>query len=723
VKADSLADVNLRATILPADGTPPGRIRLAAALIVAAVCFAYHNSLGVPFLFDDVPSILENPAVRSLPAFSDSLRPGADGGLTTSGRPVVALSFLLNHAIGGYHVAGYHVVNGAIHAMAALSLFGIVRRTLLTPSLRGRFGGAALPLATTIALLWALHPLQTTAVTYVVQRAESLAALFVLLALYAFVRATEVTNGAARRWRATSVAACALAMASKESAAAAPLLVLIYDRTFVSGTFRGAWVGKRPYYVALAATWLLLLWLVVGTGGRGGTAGLGAEVSPWAYALTQCQAIIRYAGLAAWPYPLIFDYGLGTVRGLGDVLPQALLIAALIGSVIVALVRRPALGFLGAWFLLTLAPSSSFIPVVTQTMAEHRVYLPLAALVGLAVLSAHCLLGLRAGRWLGVAAVALVAGTMARNHDYRSEVAIWGDAAAKFPANARAHNNHGQALFRAGDVAGAIVGYERALALQPSYPETHYNRGVALAKLGRLPEAIAAYEAALRIDPRYPEAHNNLATALVPAGRLLEAIAHYEAAIARKPDFAEAHNNLGSALLQSGRAAEAAVRFERALALKPDYAEASYNLGNARAGAGAMAEALGHYDRALSIRPGYAEAHVNAGNALLELGRAGDAIVRYEKAIALNSRLTDAHFNLASLRLEQERWAEAAASLESVLQLDSGYVRAHRALGFALAGQGRAAEAALHYERYLRVVPDDAQARAELGRLRSAAPR
>lgn len=723
MKADSLPRVNPSATILPADVTPPRRLRLAGALIVAAVCLAYHNTWGVPFLFDDVPSIVENPAVRGLAAWGNSLRPGSEGGLTTSGRPVVALSFVLNHAIGGYHVPGYHVGNVAIHAMAALCLFGLVRRTLLTPALHGRFGAAALPLAATIALLWAVHPLPTAAVTYVVQRAESLAALFVLLALYAFVRATQVTEVAARRWRAASVAACALAMASKETAASAPLLVLFYDRAFVSGTFRGAWTGRRAYYVALAATWLILIWLVVSTGGRGGTAGLGAEASPWAYALTQCHAIVRYAGLAVWPYPLVFDYGLGTVRELGEVLPQALLIAGLIGSVLVALVRRPVLGFIGVWFLLTLAPSSSFVPVVTQTMAEHRVYLPLAALVAMAVLFAHRMLGSRASRWLGCAAAALLVGTKARNHDYRGEVAIWGDAAAKLPANARAHNNHGQALFRAGDVAGAVAAYGRALVLQPSYPETHYNRGVALAKLGRLPEAISAYEAALRLDPRYPEAHTNLANALVPAGRLPEAIAHYEAAIARKPDFAEAHNNLGSALLQAGRAAEAALRFERALALKPDYAEASYNLGNARAGAGAMTEALGHYDRALAIRPDYAEAHVNAGNALLELGRAEDALGRYEKAVALNPRLADAHFNLASVRLEQERWAEAAASLETVLQLDSGYVRAHRALGFALAASGRAAEAGLHYERYLRAVPDDTQARAELGRLRSTAPR
>ncbi|MEO6246922.1 MAG: hypothetical protein ABIQ12_15960, partial [Opitutaceae bacterium] len=396
--------VNPRATIPPAGGTAPGRIRLAAVLIVAAVCAACHNSLGGPFVFDDVPSILENPAVRGWAALGESLRLGAEGGLTTSGRPVVALSFALNHTIGGDHVAGYHVLNGAIHAAAALCLFGLVRRTLLTPRLRGRFGAAALPLAAATALLWALHPLQTAAVTYMVQRAESLAALFVLLTLYAYVRATAATGVAARRWRGASVAACALGMASKETAATAPLLVLLYDLAFVSGALREAWTTRRGYYVALAATWLLLLWLVVGTGGRGGTAGFGAEVSAWSYALTQCRALVLYLGLVAWPYPLVFDYGPAMAGDLGEVLPQAVLIAGLIGGVVVALVRRPALGFLGAWFLLLLAPSSSFIPVVTQTMAEHRVYLPLAALVVAVILLMHCALGVRAGAGFGVAA-------------------------------------------------------------------------------------------------------------------------------------------------------------------------------------------------------------------------------------------------------------------------------------------------------------------------------
>ncbi|MDP3071004.1 MAG: tetratricopeptide repeat protein [Opitutaceae bacterium] len=709
-----------RATNLPAGQPPQPRVGFAAALVIVAVVAAYWGSLGVPFLFDDVPSIVENPALRGLAAWWTSLMSGEAGGLTTSGRPVLALSFVLNHALGGHAVAGYHLVNLAIHAAAALCLLGLVRRTLELPVWAGRFRPCSLSIATAAAALWALHPMQTAAVTYVVQRAESLAALWVLATLYTHVRGAGAAGAAARRWRIASVAACLLGMGTKETAVVAPVLVLLHDRAFVSGTFRGALAARGTYYAALAATWLPLIGLVAGTGGRGGTAGLAAGISPWSYALTQCQAVLTYAGLGAWPYPLIFDYGMGVARDLGAVLPQALALAGLVAGAIVAIVRRPALGFFGACFLLPLAPSSSFIPVATQTMAEHRFYLPLAAPIVAGVLLAHRLLAARALGSLGLAAGALLVATVARNRDYRSEAAIWGDAAAKQPANARAHNNLGQALFRAGDVPAALAAYERALLLQPKYPETHYNRGVALARLGRPGEAIGSYETAVRLDPRYPEARNNLGNALVQSGRADAALAHYEAAIAARPDFPEAHNNLGNALLQAGRAGEAAGRFRQALALRPGYAEASYNLGNALAASGAMREAIGHYDHALALRSDYAAAHVNAGNALLELGRATEAAARYEQAIQLNPRLPDAHFNLASLHLEVGRWREAVAALETVLRIDPAFGRAHRPLGFALAKVGRAAEALVQYDLHLRSAPGDLEVRAERERLRAS---
>ncbi len=698
------------------------RVWPAVVGIVALTVAAYLNSFGGPFVFDDLPSILENPSIRRLSALGEVLFPSQAGGLTTSGRPLVSLSFALNHALGGYAVAGYHAVNLAIHLAAALCLFGLVRRTW---RLAGAPAAKALPVAASVALLWSVHPLPTAAVTYLVQRAESLVALCYLLTLYAFARATadETTAGRRARWLAVSIAACALGMTAKEVMVSAPLIVLLYDRTFVAGSFAGAWRARRGFYLALGATWLVLAALLLGTGSRGGTAGFQGEVSAWAYALTQCRALVRYLALALWPDELVFDYGLGTVRSFGDVWMQALVIAGLLSATVVALIRRPVAGFIGAAFFAILAPSSSVVPIVTQTMAEHRMYLPLALVVTVVVLAGF--------RWLGrvalpasvAAALGLALTTAARNHDYRSEIALWQDTARKYPGNARAHNNLGQALQRAGRLDAALASYRRALALQPRYPETHYNLGAALAGRGEWAAAIGHYETALGIEPDYPEALNNLGNALAQTGRLEAAVARYEEAIRRRPSFPEAHNNLGNALLQAGRAAEARTRFERALALRPAYAEALYNLGNALAAAGDMPGALARYEAALAADTRYAAAHVNAGNALLELRRPAEALRHYEQAAAIDPLLFDAHFNRGSVLLELERAREAVPALEAAARLRPEHADALRALGFALAHSGQAAAAVPVYERYLALRPSDAVAREELASLRGAPAR
>lgn len=688
-----------------------GGLALALATIVA-----YRDSFRAPFVFDDLPSIIENPAVHGF-RLDLLLQPG---GLTTSGRPLVTLSFALNHSVHGLEPWGYHAVNLAIHLAASLLLFGLVRRTALLPSQRATVGGEAFWLGLVVAACWSLHPLPTAAVTYIVQRAEALAALFCLATLYAFVRAVDSPRPAG--WLAGSAVLCALGMASKETAVAIPLLVLLYDRTFVSGAFRAAWARHRHYYLALAMAWLLLGGLILATAGRGGTAGLGVGASVVGYALTQAQALVLYFGLALWPASLVFDYGMETVQGVTEVLPQLVVVVLLAGFALAAPRRWPVAGFLAAAFLLLLAPSSSVVPVVTQTVAEHRFYLPLALLITGGLLAVRRL----GGPWIAAGMVAAAAwgllATPARVRDYGSEVRLWADTAAKRPTNARAHNNLGQALFRQGRVDEALASYRRALALQPRYPETHYNVGVALGHRGEWLAAVESYQAALRWDPAHVEAHNNLGGALVRLGRLTDAIQHLERALEYRPDFAAARNNLGSALLQAGRRGEAVAHLRWATSQRPDDAEGFFNLGNAIAAGGDMGEALQHYERALVLRPAYPEALINAGNALLTLGRAEPALERYVRAVKLRPDLADAHYNAGAALLELERWGEAVPHLESALALVPRHPRALRALGFALARQGRVEQALGHYLRLLEVAPEDAEARAEYLELRAAAP-
>jgi hypothetical protein len=236
-------------------------------------------------------------------------------------------------------------------------LGGVIRRTLLLPRLRERFGRDATNLALVVALLWILHPLQTEAVTYVVQRVESLMGLFYLLTLYCFIRSLEPAR--ARRWHWLAVGACLLGVGTKEVMVTAPVLLLLYDRTFVAGAFRRAWAERRGSHLALAATWLPLVALVASTGwNRGGTAGFNVGISPSANWLTQFEAVVRYLGLAVWPRPQVFDYGPFWYDTVTVVWWQSLVVGLLLGLTVLAVFKKPAAGFLGAWFFGILAVTS-----------------------------------------------------------------------------------------------------------------------------------------------------------------------------------------------------------------------------------------------------------------------------------------------------------------------------------------------------------------------------
>ena len=640
---------------------------LAGGILLLAVLMAYANSLAGPFVFDDLPAIPENPSIRRLWPLGPVLRPDVDGGLTISGRPLVNLSLAINHAWGGESVHGYHLANLLIHALAGLTLFGIARRTCRQPGLATRFGPAALPLGWMVAAIWLLHPLQTESVTYVVQRAESLMGLCYLLTLYGFIRGAESDQPG--RWLVLSFLACLLGMAAKEVMVSAPLIVFLYDRTFVAGSFTEAWRRRWRYYLGLAGTWVLLAWLVAGTTGRGGTAGFGTVVGPWSYLLTQCEAIMRYLGLVVWPHPLVFDYGTATVGRLGEVWPQALLLVTLAAGTLWAVARRPGWGFAGACFFLILGPSSSLVPVASQTMAEHRMYLPLIVPVMLTVSGLYVWLGRRSFLICGALAAGCGGLTLLRNADYRTELALWSDTVAKRPTNGRAHNNLGKAVFAAGRPTEAVAHYQEAIRLQPTAPEPYYNLGLAFARLHRSDEAINFYQEALRRQPKYPEAHNNLGNVLLAAGRRDEAGAHYEEARRLKPGWAEAHSNLANLRLEQGRTTEAIQCGEDAVRLDPGYAEGHYNLGNALAQAGRLPGALTHYEAALRLRPDYADVANNLGNVLVELGRLPEAISRYEQALQLKPDYADPRRNLAAVLAHLGRGPEAIAHLRVLVQL------------------------------------------------------
>ncbi|MBT7702373.1 MAG: hypothetical protein HN700_18950, partial [Verrucomicrobia bacterium] len=214
-------------------------------LLMVAGVLAYWNSFDGVFLFDDFASIRDNPYIRVLWPLSRSMSlPLSDTGLTVDGRPLLSLSFALNHWLFGPEPWGYHLVNLLIHLTAGLLLFGIVRRTLELPQFRERYAQSGTWLALASALIWLVHPLQTESVTYIVQRAESLMGMLFLLTLYCAIRG--FTGAKCGRWYLAAVLVCACGMGVKEIMFSAPLLVLLYDYIFNDGLAPGGLaLGER----------------------------------------------------------------------------------------------------------------------------------------------------------------------------------------------------------------------------------------------------------------------------------------------------------------------------------------------------------------------------------------------------------------------------------------------------------------------------------------------
>jgi Flp pilus assembly protein TadD len=583
---------------LISDGRTDWLRLVGGAILAAGAIVVYSRTFSVPLLFDDHRAIVDNSTIRH---WSTAFWPPSYS--TANGRPILNLSLAINYAISGMAVWSYHAANLAIHVLAGLTLFGIVRRTLAS-----RAGAAAAPIAFSAALLWTLHPLQTESVTYIAQRAESLMGLCYLLTLYCFIRGAEADGRLRRLWFVLSVAACLLGMATKEVMVSAPLIVLLYDRTFVAGSFREAWRRRGEVHVALAATWLLLAGLVASAGwDRNGAFGFDVGITPWAYWLTQFEAVTRYLWLSVWPHPLVFEYGTFWVNRPAEVALYALVVVVLVVAVLVALWRRPALGFLGAWFFVILAPTS-IMPGRIQMIVEHRMYLPLAAVMTLAAMGIHA--AARRQSWVVLAALALGLGmlTVRRNENYRSELTIWSDTVAKRPNNELAHTNLGIAWAKMpGRLNDAIAQFETALRLQPDSAEAHYNLGLARSQMpGRLNDAIAQFEEALRLQPDYAEAHNNLGIAWSQmSGRLNDAAAQFEKALRLKPDSAEAHNNLGNAWSQMpGRLNDAIAQYQAALRLQPNSVDAHYNLGLAWSKMpGRLNDAAAQFEAVLRLSP------------------------------------------------------------------------------------------------------------------------
>jgi protein O-mannosyl-transferase len=629
---------------IPSPQSPTERL-WRPALVVLAGFLVYANSLAGPFVLDDNDSIVNNSAIRQVSNVGTVL---LQRDTPIAGRPVVALSFALNYAVSGLARQAYHLTNIAVHVGCALLLFGIVRRTLSLPLMPERYRMASGNLAFAIVLLWTVHPLNSETVDYLTERTESMMALFLLLMLYAAIRSVTCRRKAA--WSVISVLACALGMGCKESMAVAPIIVFLYDRIFLFGSVREALAARWRLYGALGATWLVLAYLML-PGPRSssvGTATLSTQVRPVTYLLNQARMVTRYLRLSVWPSDLVVDYGPAVSLQLRDVLPQALFIGALIAATAIALIRQPALGFLGAWIFITLAPTSSVIPIATEVGAERRMYLPLMGVMVL-VVSVVYGIGLFRRRFshaaalaaMGAVSLVLGAATLARNREYSNGLSLAESVLRRWPSDI-AHGMVGSELAALHRDADALP--ELRIASRTD-PRSRYNLGVALFNLKRYDEAIAELKGMAEEHPmlgEVPLARKIMGNAYAQqhnwtkaANELTLTLSMVPRDVAARKMLVDVLNNQGLELADAGLFAQAVAVFRHAATVDPERSDVRHNLAAALFDSHDPVEAEREARQAVALNPTDAGSYDLLGRALAVQGKMSEAIAQFEQAVRL----------------------------------------------------------------------------------------
>lgn len=604
---------------------------LAFAAIILGVVLCYHHTLDVPFVFDDRTSIVENQKLTDLSNFYSLKNIRAQ-------RPLTDFTFALNYHFGELDVMGYHLINIFIHIFASLLVYVLALKILI------RCGSSKktvehvnfLIAAAFAALIFATHPIQTQAVTYIVQRYTSMAALFYLAAVLLFIfgrqAVADIGNrsvlgiGAGRLFMPVrtilSFPLCfVFAMAaflSKQSALSLPLMILMIEYAM----FDRSWAGwKRKLYFIVPALLAFLIFVLYSTGALQGDVSLGRlleetsrraretlAVTRGEYLLTQFKVIPIYIGLVLWPVNQNIDHMYPFVTSLFQSWTfWGMLLTILTASIGIIFKTRYPVIFIGIfWFFIALSVESSLIPI-RDAMFEHRVYL---AMFGPAVITGFIFLKLVAKYRLsaiitGLALLAILCfSTYQRNALWLDPVELWADSISKNPFSYRAQYNYGLELARKNNPAQALEHFHESIRLRPGFSNGHYNAGLAYQVLNDLEQALKHYQAAAENDPQHVKARLNASVILARKGKLQDAADKLSEALKIDPENVDVLMNLAVISYNLGRAEKALSMLEQLLEEAPDNLNALINTAIISMEMGELNRAENYLLRAYRLRPG-----------------------------------------------------------------------------------------------------------------------
>jgi len=691
-----------RSHLLPEDQPRGPFFRVPPPVIILTcliVLVIYSPALRGPFVWDDELLIRDNPHVTSLDQagrlFTEDVE--ATGGARSSlYRPLMMVTFAMEYGLWRLHPVGYHAVNVAWHAAVALMVFCLA--SLLFE--------AAVP-AFIACILFLVHPVHTEAVSYISGLSDPMSVLFLLGALYVYIK--RPLPAVANFFALTAVyAACLL---SRESGLILPAFLLLYHGTFKKKIDRLSFSGLLIVAAAYVAVRLTALDFLLPH--AAGKTSLVSRLFGFFAAFPQ------YLRLLVWPADLHMEYGTVLLRPTD---PQALggllLLSAACGLLVYAWRRSRLIAFGIGWFLIGLLPFSNLFPI-NATMAEHWLYLPS---IGVFLVAAHGLYRLYQHPRLKKSSLALIAAlvgfygtvTFVHNRYWGDPVLFYERTFAYAPYSWRVANNLGTTYKEKGDLERAQAYLLKAVALKPDSVEAHSNLGTVYNQEGRFEEAVAQLNKALALDPQYVEAYRNLGNAYRRAGRVDEAAEAYQKALSLRPDYAMAYAGLGNLAQDAEDFSEAVRLYEKALAIDPGCVEAYNNLGvvKQKAGEGKVFE---YYYQAIEKDPSNADAYANLALAHQQVGHYEEAMAAYERLFELKPRHVAGRNNLGSLYQALGRIEEAAASYKKALEIDPEYADAYFNLGNVYRQTGRLEEAIEMYKKAALFDPDSVNARINLG--------
>jgi Flp pilus assembly protein TadD len=539
-------------------------------LLAAITLGVYYPSFDNGFVYDDYPFLVDNPAVKgatlgSIPAyFTDRRSVSSSEDLARDvWRPLMPVSFALDHRLWGLEGRCYHIENAFIHTANAWLVYALT--AMITAD----------PFASLVtAAVFAIHPVQTEAVAWVSGRSNLLFLFFLLSAFICHIL-NRKRSGASPAGNAAALAFFALSLLSKEMAIALPVLLILYDLYFVAGLKARDYARYYLPFFLVSVLYIAARYSVIGTVAQRSSWWGGGPASGIAITL---KALAAYVKLAVFPAGLGIEYAPETSAPFaGTHLAGAAMVLVSVAALFRSLRRNRKASFFILWFFASLVPVCNIVPF-KAAMAERFMYLPLIGFAGLfGLLFAYVGSTPRLGRTLkaasGIALASVIASygfvSIARILDWRDEMAFYGAEAARSPTSAKARYNYGYILAKE--------------ALASSGPDR--ERAGALYAL-----AISEYAKAIELNPSSQAAHLGMANAASAVGMYDVAIAHFGKAISISA-HADIYNNLGVAYYRKKMYPEALSAFRKALELDPRHVNALVNLGN-------VYEATGHPDKA-----------------------------------------------------------------------------------------------------------------------------